>query len=85
MANGTQDYKWGQVETKVEDLKEDFSEWKLMCNEQHRLVTKKLDEVKTEVREINKRLVAVEVKSGFIGAFAGIGAAIATVALQSLL
>ncbi len=85
MSNGSTDYKWGAVETQITDMKEGLGELKLANKEQHHAIIEQLREVQKDMGHIKDRLKPLEVKMGFIGAIAGIGGAVATLAVKALL
>ena len=83
--NGTKDYKIGQMETSLKDLKEDVKEWKDSNASQHNYMTRKMGDIQKDVTSIKEEISALKVQAGMYGAFAGIGGAIAVVVVKAIL
>ena len=82
--NGTSDYKFGQIEQKVEDMSTDIKEWKDNNRCQHEAIMEQIETVRLDVRSLMQNVTALQVKAGFIGALAGIGGAVISFLAKTL-
>jgi hypothetical protein len=66
--NGTSDYKFGQIEQKVEDMCTDVTEWKTANQSQHNQIMVELREIRKELRLVWGDVGILKVKAGWISA-----------------
>lgn len=83
--NGTSDYKFGQIEQKVEDMCSDVLEWKDSNQKQHERIMSELKELRKELRLVWGDVGILNVKAGWISAIVSAVIAATAFAVKSFL
>lgn len=83
--NGTPDYKFGQIEQKVADISDDFSEWKDTNAKDHHQILTELQCIRTDVRSLWGDVGVLKVKAGWISALVSAIIAISAIIVKTFL